>query len=299
MQMQPSPLPDFLARGDEIHRRSGLTSSDFAEQFLFPGTPVILTDALQRWSALGTWTLEGLAHRFPDRKVPFKFGDLSLTLGEFIPQVLKSTPEHPAPYLTNLPIVQHLPELLPEISPLPDIFQPNWAERTFLHPRIRRDMRRGCMLELYIGGPGGNFPVLHWDGMSTHAFLMQLVGVKQYWVWPPDDSRYMYTGDAPNISPIRDIEHPDLTKYPLFPKARASTFTLHPGELLFVPSRWWHTARILSPSITVSTNVLNESNWRNFTDDMQRSTGASGRLVKSAYLAAEHARHRLQDLVAG
>ena len=214
---------------------------------------------------------------------------MKLTLGEFIPQVLASTPDAHAPNLTNLPNAVHLPELLPEISPLPDVLQPHWAERTFLHPRIRREMQRGSMLELYIGGPGGNFPVLHWDGLSTHAFLMQIAGVKQYWVWPPDDSPHLYPGEAPNISPIRDIEHPDLALYPNFPRARATTFTLHPGELLFVPSRWWHTARIRSPSITVSTNVLNESNWHNFTEDMQRNTGAGARVVKFVHLAAEHA----------
>ena len=287
-----------MARGDAVPRRAGLSSADFAREYLFPGKPVILTDALTRWKAMSTWTLEALAARFPDRRVPFKYGDLNLTLGEFIPQVLASTPEKPAPYLTNLPIAEHLPELLSEISPLPEIFFPNWAERTFLHPRIRREMRRGSMLELYIGGPGGNFPILHWDGMSTHAFLMQIAGIKQYWVWPPSDSEYMYPVDAPNMSPIRDIEHPDLDRYPLFARARATTFTLHPGELLFVPSRWWHTARILSPSITVSTNVLNESNWENFTEDMQRHSGAASRLVKSIYFSAELARHKLSDVIA-
>lgn len=287
-----------MARGDAVPRRAGLSSADFAREYLSPGKPVILTDALTRWKAMSTWTLESLAARFPDRRVPFKYGDLTLTLGEFIPQVLASTPEKPAPYLTNLPIAEHLPELLSEISPLPEIFFPNWAERTFLHPRIRRDMRRGSMLELYIGGPGGNFPILHWDGMSTHAFLMQIAGIKQYWVWPPSDSEYLYPVDAPNMSPIRDIEHPDLDRYPLFARARATTFTLHPGELLFVPSRWWHTARILSPSITVSTNVLNESNWDNFTEDMQRHSGAASRLVKSIYFSAELARHKLSDVIA-
>ncbi len=222
---------------------------------------------------------------------------MKLTLGEFIPQVLASTPDAPAPNLTNLPIAQHLPEFLPEIGPLPDFVRPNWAERTLLHPRIRREMQRGSMLELYLGGPGGNFPVLHSDGLSTHAFLMPIAGVKQYWVWPPEDSAHLYPGAALNTSPIRDIKHPDPELYPNFPQARATTFTLHPGELLFVPSRWWHTARILSPSITVSTNVLNESNWHNFTEDMQRNTGAGERVVKSAYLAAEHARHCLSDML--
>jgi hypothetical protein len=41
----------------------------------------------------------------------------------------------------------------------------------------------------------------------------------------------------------------------------ATKFVLEPGEMLFVPSHWWHTTKMLSPSITVSINVLNQSNW--------------------------------------
>lgn len=286
-----------MARGDAVPRRSGVSAEAFAREHLVPGKPVILTDALKRWKAMSTWTLESLASRFPDRVLPFRHSDKSTTLRELIPQVLASSPEKVAPYLTNLPIAEHLPELLSDISPLPDVISPNWGDRTFLHPRIREDMRRGNMLELYIGGPGGNFPVVHWDGMSTHAFLMQIEGVKQYWVWPPADSEYMYPGQFPSLSQVKDIEHPDLEQHPLFPRARATTFTLHPGEMLFVPTRWWHTARILSPSITVSANLLNASNWDNFSEDIQRNTSAVGRMVKSVYLSAEYLRHKLSDAI--
>ncbi len=72
MLMPPSPLPAFMARGDEIQRRADLTPGAFASESLFPGTPVILTDTLRRWPALDKWTLEALAERFHDRKVPFK-----------------------------------------------------------------------------------------------------------------------------------------------------------------------------------------------------------------------------------
>jgi len=40
---------------------------------------------------------------------------------------------------------------------------------------------------------------------------------------------------------------------------------LLPGETLFVPAGWWHTARIVSTSITVSINGANAPNWAAFT----------------------------------
>ena len=44
-------------------------------------------------------------------------------------------------------------------------------------------------------------------------------------------------------------------------------FPLHPGETLFVPAGWWHTARILSPSVTVSINSVNRANSAAFRRD--------------------------------
>jgi ribosomal protein L16 Arg81 hydroxylase len=153
-------------------------------------------------------------------------------------------------------------------------------------------LNRGAKTEIYIGGPGGAFPVLHWDGMSTHAFLMQLYGLKQYWVWSPDNQPLMYPQEGAqwNLSPIRDVENPDLEKYPLFAEARCSTLVLEPGEMLFVPSRWWHTAKMLTTSITLSTNTLNRTNWRQFREDMTRRSSGAARLLKHAYLGLERLR---------
>ncbi|MBP7951690.1 MAG: cupin-like domain-containing protein [Verrucomicrobiales bacterium] len=269
----------------------------FRRQFRDVGKPVIVTDALSGWAALERWTPASLAERFPDRVVKFKYGGLEMPLREFIPQVLASSAEKPAPYLTNLPLAATFPELLPEISPLPDLCGANWAERGLLHPALRRDLKRGALLELYIGGPGGAFPIVHWDGLSTHVLLMQVHGIKQYWVWPPEDAPFLYATEPRNVSAISNVETPDLQRFPRLAKARTTTFTLHPGELLFVPSRWWHTARMLTPSITVSQNLLNHSNWANFTDDLTHQSRGLAGFAKRTYLKAEYARHRVLDLL--
>jgi ribosomal protein L16 Arg81 hydroxylase len=128
---------------------------------------------------------------------------------------------------------------------------------------------------------------------------MQIHGRKQYWAWGPDQSRFMYPlEDFPNLSPIGDVEHPDLEKYPLFTQARGVQFHLDPGELLFVPSRWWHTAKMEEPSITISVNAVNRSNWQNFQEDMLRNSGKLAWGLKRAYLLASGCVNRVQDVFA-
>ena len=98
---------------------------------------------------------------------------------------------------------------------------------------------------------------------------MQLYGDKEYIVLSPDQTRFLYPADgrAANKSRITDLLHPDLEAFPLFDQAEGVRFQLHPGETLFVPSGWWHTARILGPSVTVSINGLNRANSAAFRRD--------------------------------
>jgi hypothetical protein len=105
--------------------------------------------------------------------------------------------------------------------------------------------------------------VLHYDGAGTHAFLMQVYGRKQFILYPPEQEPYLYPSpEKENLSLISSVDTPDLERFPLFQKAVPITFVLEPGELAFIPSRWWHTTKMLTPSISISANVLNQSNWK-------------------------------------
>jgi histone arginine demethylase JMJD6 len=280
-----------------VDRRRGLSVGEFRREYANPGRPVVIEDALAGWPALSRWTPEFFADRYPDKAITFRDGSV-LPMRRFIEALMSSTDARPAPYWTNAPIAEHFPDLLADIDPNLGYFGPNWAERKFLHRGMRTSLNRGAMIEMYIGGQGGAFPVLHWDGLSTHAFLMQISGVKKYWVWPPSETPFLYPLEDPvNVSPIRDVENPDLVKYPLFARARGGTLELHPGQLLFVPTRWWHTAKMLTPSITLSINTVNTSNWANFAQDMTRNAHGPARLVKSTYLAMAGIANYLTDVL--
>jgi hypothetical protein len=92
---------------------------------------------------------------------------------------------------------------------------------------------------------------------------MQIYGSKEFILYPPEQEEFLYPSvEKRNLSAVNDVDKPDLERFPLFAKARPSKFVLKPGDLLFIPSHWWHTTKMLTPSISISVNVLNDSNWK-------------------------------------
>lgn len=247
---------------DDIDRRARLTRAEFAREYLSPPRPVILTDALSHWPALGRWSPQFFKTEYGHLEV--QVDGERMTLRELVDRIEASSEDHPAPYLRNQPLAEWPPELTADVSPMPECTLPNWLQSRFFP--ARGDM---SALEAYIGGRGAQFPVLHYDGLHTHAFLMQLHGEKEYLAFSPEQTAAMYPrdGGSSNRSQLDDLDDPDLTRFPLFDHARGARFRLGPGEMLFVPAGWWHTARILSPSVTVSVNAVNRANSRAFRKD--------------------------------
>jgi hypothetical protein len=258
---------------DEIDRRAGLSAADFGHEYLDTPKPVILTDAISHWGALGRWTPQFFKQEYGDLVV--QVDGESLTLGELIDRIEASTSDNPAPYLRNQPLSEWPPELLADVLPMPTCTRPNWLESRLFPSRTRM-----TYIEAYIGGEGARFPVLHYDGLHTHAYLMQLYGDKEYIVFAPDQTDYMYpTGVDGNTSSVADVLNPDLEAFPLFDRAQGVRFQLHPGETLFVPGGWWHTARILNPSVTVSINGVNKANGADFRHDYARQVGRRSKMA--------------------
>jgi hypothetical protein len=248
------------------HRWADLGEKRYVREYILPLKPVIITDGIEHWAARKKWTLDFFKQQYGG--MPLTVDGRQLTMATLIDEVNASTLQRPAPYLRNHP-VKNLPlELQSDVQPMPRCANPNWFEN-----RLLKAWKDFTYVELYIGGTGAKFPVLHYDGLHTHAFLMQLEGVKGYVAFPPSQDHLMYAGqgERENKSDVDNIEAPDPRRFPAFGQASGFRFKLFPGETLFVPSGWWHTARILSPSITVSINGANAANWKNFSRDLRKS----------------------------
>jgi cupin-like protein len=260
---------------DRIDRRTGLSAAQFQLEYMRPPRPVILTDAISHWRAMGRWSPQFFKSEYGDLEVVVD-GE-AMALGELIDRVETSTEDNPAPYLRNQALAEWPPDLLAEVSPMPACTKPNWLESR-LFPRGEKL----AAIEVYIGGRGAQFHVLHYDGLHTHAFLMQLYGDKEYIAFSPEQTEFMYApkNGRANESRVGDVLHPDLAEFPLFDQAQGVRFQLHQGETLFVPGGWWHTARILSSSVTVSINGVNRANSAEFRRDYSDAIASRSPLLR-------------------
>jgi hypothetical protein len=271
-----------VLQSSSIERRHLPSYQLFVRDYLHPHRPLIITGALEQWKAK-EWTPEFFKETFSGKIV--QIDGKKYTMAELIDLVVKSSEAHPAPYLRNAILKDFAPQLHADITPLPHYFSPNWIAGPM--SQLLKDRLHEGSAELYIGGRGGKFPYLHFDACHTHAFLCQLYGTKEFTCYSADQTPHVYPRpDRYNVSQIPDIENADHGKFPLFAKATAMRFKLEPGEILFVPGGLWHTARILTPSITVSVNRANASNWSSVTRDVCADTRAYLRPLMSTYMAA-------------
>jgi histone arginine demethylase JMJD6 len=280
----------------QIERRSNLSYAEFARGYLYANKPVVVTDAIGQWRALARWTPEFFKAEFGEMKFTINDGEkgalnykakgaTEYTMSRFIDRVLNSTDENPAPYFRNRILYDEFPALKQDIEPLPKYFFPNWLPESYLMKSVQQVFNRGAQIELYIGGKGRAFPVLHYDGLASHAFLMQIYGQKQFILYGPDQGRYLYpTPGQPQISRVNSIEQPNMEAFPLFANAAPTKFVLEPGELLFIPSKWWHTTKMLTACISISTNVVNRSNWAALTDFVESKRKPLMRIPSRIYL---------------
>ena len=290
----------------QIERRASLSYAEFARDYLFANKPVVITDAIREWKAISRWTPEFFKNEFGDlrftlngsKKSGYKTesGVGEFTMAQFIDRVLASTDDDPAPYFRNRILHEEFPTLKEDVEPLPDYFLPNWLAESYLLKGVERLLHRGARMEIYIGGTGGTFPVLHYDGLVAHAFLAQIHGRKKFILYNPEQESYLYPKpDVTNFSRITDVEHPDLTQFPLFARAEPTIFILEPGESLFIPSKWWHTTKMLTPSISISVNVVNRSNWAGLTDLICGVQSPRAQLPVRIYLSLSGAWRSMRD----
>jgi hypothetical protein len=273
------------AAPEPVERRAGLSVSEFIENYRKPRRPVILTDAARDWPVYGRGTPDFFRSHYGEHKVRVRGRDYRLS--ELIDMLEASTVEKPGPYPCKFEIAKDFRELLGEVTPR---FQYSLPDRQ-ANPLVPQGLFRYVNnLEIFFGGPGGEFPYLHYDVMQLHAWITQLHGDKEFTVYAPGQEHLLYVNpEMPWQSSIKNHHHPDYELYPLLRQAQSQKIVIRAGETLFLPCGWWHTARSLNMTISVAFDQLGPENWRSFVGDVtneRRRLGNPGKaLLLGTYLS--------------
>ncbi|XP_014276965.1 tRNA wybutosine-synthesizing protein 5 [Halyomorpha halys] len=98
----------------------------------------------------------------------------------------------------------------------------------------------------------------HYDVMDN--ILIQVSGTKRVVLFDPNDAPYMYlNGDK---SEVMNIDSPDVTLYPNFPRAVQYICELQPGDSLYIPAFWFHN--VLCNTFSIGVNVF----WKHLENEM-------------------------------
>jgi histone arginine demethylase JMJD6 len=279
-----------------VPRVENLSYRDFVCDFQKKRRPVIMTDATTDWPAR-SWTLQTLRQRVGHRDLEIRTeeGSEIWRFDELVDVVLSSTEQKPAPYARNVNVERDLSELWQDIRPRLKYAQPDWKSskllpRDFVFPN--------GLEELFFGGQGNSFPRLHIDYWGMDGFVSQIYGRKEFILIDQEQTPFLYPSEDDELSSlITDIDHVDLDRFPLFKKAQPIRVTLNPGDTLFNPNGFWHTAKMEEISLTLITATWNSSNWGTFCRQYRsrgRTRGAQKACVLG-YLAAVGALLRVRD----
>ncbi|ORX44900.1 Clavaminate synthase-like protein [Hesseltinella vesiculosa] len=220
-------------------------------------TPLHLRCGLiDHWPALSTRPWANLAYLrnvAGDRLVPVEIGSsythaawrqTMMPLDDFITNHIQNSDDTPIAYLAQHDLFYQVPRLEQDIA-VPDYcsVEPQ-ATPWYQQPPV--DVLKHAWF-----GPKHTVSPLHHD--PYHNLLAQVVGRKYVRLYSPDhtDALYPHVGMMANTSQV-DLDQPNLEAYPLFKQANYVECILEPGDVLYIPPKWWHYVRALDTSFSVS-----------------------------------------------
>ena len=242
-----------LHRLDPAHRDvacvSDLTSERFFADYYQRNRPVLWKGVLRDSRALETWSPKYFAETYGDVPVDITSGRESrgdyetryqelietVTMNDFVQRLEYADPSNDFYLIARNYLFEN-----PALAGLRDDLVPPAGIID------NQDRRRGTT-KAWIG-PAGTVTPLHFD---KHSILFtQVYGSKEFTLLPAFETPRMYVRDS--FYSAVDPEEVDHDMFPRFPSASMMRVTVEPGDGLYLPAGWWHWAKSLSTSISVT-----------------------------------------------
>lgn len=251
------PYAQNIPQQNEIKRFDSLTYRDFAEDWY--REPFILTDPVKCWPVYKTWSTAHLMRKYAD--VAFRAEAVDWPLKTYLEYMENSQDESPL-YLFDRAFAEKMNlHITDQASEKADYWPPAcFGEDLFKLLGDQRPDHRWLIV-----GPDRSGSTFHKDPNATSAWNAVIKGSK-YWIMfpsspslPPPPGVYVSEDQSEITSPLSIAEwllgfHAEARK-----TAGCKEGICNEGEVLYVPSGWYHLVLNLEPSIAITQNLVPRS----------------------------------------
>ncbi|GJQ79024.1 hypothetical protein Trydic_g185 [Trypoxylus dichotomus] len=236
--------------GIEVACKSLPSIECFMKEFYIPEVPVKIKDSISHWPALNKWpNISYILNIAGGRTVPVEIGSQYsdenwsqklMTLREFIEKYYLSDTSTIG-YLAQHNLLDQIPELKD------DICVPEYCVTS----RNVDDQASTLEINAWFG-PKGTVSSLHFDPKDN--LLAQVYGTKLVTLFSPEDSKFLYPHTDQMLCNTSQVNpnKADLDRFPEFRKAKMMKCLLEPGDVLYMPPKWWHYVVALEKSFSVN-----------------------------------------------
>ncbi|VDP87194.1 unnamed protein product [Echinostoma caproni] len=145
---------------------------------------------------------------------------------------------------------------------VPEFFSSDWLnEFWMIRPDSEDDFRF-----VYLGTMGTWTP-LHADVYRSFSWSANIIGQKRWWFFPPGEEEKLHLINNNRLP--ADIRALDLDQLGI----RYAMFDQFPGQVVFVPSGWYHEVLNLTDCVSINHNWFNATNvariWEHLQDQLE------------------------------
>ncbi|CAE8635775.1 unnamed protein product [Polarella glacialis] len=310
------PETSMAAAAVERVSAKELNARAFIERIAVPGRPVVLLDIVPAWAAFREWRradgeadCEHLAAKF--RRLQGPVVDCSgardtatWDVGEYFTWVaaqrdrdtLGYDDQKNLLYLKDWHLVQDCRRLGLQIPyEAPDYLAAPLHDWLNLYKDVTTS---GCDdFRFCYAGVAGTCTLLHHDVLCSHSWSANISGLKRWVFYPPEVSPWLVDrrGDAASSAAPGRRPQGWEKQWPKLHLAwdRRLEFLQEAGELVFVPSGWYHEVENLTFAVSINHNWLNASNaekvWGFLEAEMEAVHKTIGDLQDTFETAEEYA----------
>jgi lysine-specific demethylase 8 len=236
----------------QVETICNISSEEIKEKFIHKNEPVIIKGWAKNWKAGKKWTIEYLKEQIGDTEISFKKSTSNLfpdprslkkpkkytvingSLKEYLNLLMNSTKkEYYFAAGDDLYFMKN-GESNKDLSPLKNDFNiPNFLNEDNIE---------------YIGfwlSKKGASTCIHYDSNGCHNINVQVKGSKKVLLFNPSEFNNLYMHKITEPNPFYNFsqvnaQDTDLSKFPNAQKVQYIESILEEGDLLFIPSFWFH-----------------------------------------------------------